>query len=112
MTRKLLSVLSCLSFLLVAATAFALNNDNVTIREIEVTENQVLFHLAAPQTSRPACTTYSTIVGCELASPACQHMMSVGLAAQLSGRTVDIDVADECIAGTVRAAKVTRIRAN
>lgn len=112
MNRKTLSLLTVLGLSTIAATAFALNNDNVTIREVEVTETQVLFHLTAPQTSRPACTTYSSMVGCELSSPSCEHMLSVGLAAQLSGRTVDMDVAASCIEGTARVARVTRLRAN
>jgi len=114
MTRKaVLSIVSLLALSLAAATAFANNNDDKTIREVEVTESQVLFHLTTSQNApRPACTTYNSIVGCSLATPSCEHMLSVALASQLSGRTVDIDVANECVSGTATVAKVIRLRVN
>jgi hypothetical protein len=114
MARKtVLSIVSLVALSLAAATAFANNNDDKTIREVEVTESQVLFHLTTSQNgTRPSCTIYNSIVGCSLSEPSCEHMLSAGLAAQLSGRTVDIDVANSCSSGTVNVAKVIRLRVN
>ena len=78
--------------MLLATSAFALNNDGHRIRKVETLKggNKVYIHLESDIKEEPSCSNQSRIVSCSLGDEFCKQALKIALAARLSGRSVDI----------------------
>ena len=111
--RTAIGIALTLCLLLSSGTVLALQQDSFRVTQVETTQNQVLVHFGTTIPSGNRCTGgFSTIAGCSTSDAYCENVLRIALAAQVSGREVDFDLASgSCVSGQVSSvSKITRIR--
>ena len=109
--KKISVLMTMAAMVLMAPSAWALNNDNVGVTKVETSQNQVLVHFDRNLTN--TCTNgFRTVAGCRLSDAHCESILRIALSARLSRQPVDLDVqSGACLSGQVtRISRITRFR--
>lgn len=100
---KKIFLATALLLTLFSTTAYALNNNNKTVKMVEVLSSDRLYiHFNQNLSNLPACAQFANIATCSLNDEWCRQASRVALAAKLAGKNVDLNVVsapDSCLGG-------------